>query len=188
MRFLQGFRTLIAIFPCASIVFTLPSCSDDACFPESKGKSYRVRIVEPWDSNSRFADSRQSDNPCPPQFDLISGSTFDFRVDAFGSGEMGCAPGKGSILASPNGWSWTDSDKYYPPDANGLFEEVVNAETDGCKGRTSLTIHVRNLPPGAAVPGEKPSAYLYRGFRADGCSAVFGSGCADYFVIELEEL
>ena len=170
----------------------LVACStDDPCFQDSKGKEYRVKVVELWDGSSRFPGGYASHFPCPVDFDLVPGGSFTLRVDAADHGPGDCHCGSGAILEAPGGWSWTPTGISQECNAN-FFSVRLNAEKDPCKGEMILGINAARLPTGAAVPGQPAPADIYRWFQktTSGGSVcpLTSNTCNDKYVAEIEEL
>jgi hypothetical protein len=167
----------------------LPSClKADPCFPNSKGKQYRVSIVERWDSSSRFPGGQPASFACPDGLDLRPGVSFVVQVDVFSASAPGCSCGSGSVVQSPDGWAWAGS---MDAECGGSFFELKTNVTNGtCSGISDVAIEASKVPTGAEVPGQRPVAYLSRSFQ-DGtgdCGPISARACADSFVIEIEQL
>jgi len=165
---------------------TLAACSKDPCFPVSKGRQYRINVVELWDASSRFPGGNSS-NPCPVGFDLKAGGSFVVQVDSFSATGSACSCGLGAAVEAPDGWAWVRAGD---DECEGNFFQLrTNAMDGACSGKVQVSIESSRVPTGSAVPGQPPVAHLQRTFQpitAD-CGSR-GSVCTDAFVIEIEEL
>jgi hypothetical protein len=174
------------VFGLVLCVPMLTACSKDPCFPGSKGKQYRIDIVELWDSNSQFPGG-QSTSPCPLDFDLKSGSSFVVQVDGFNPDATSCSCGMGPAIQAPDGWTW---EGVWTATCGGNFFQLrSNAQSGACSGAVRISIQASRILTGSAVPGQPPVAVLSRGFdeSAPTCG-LSGGACSDRFVVEIVEL
>jgi len=175
----------ISLFLCLAM---LPSCwKADPCFPNSKGKRYRISIVERWDSSSRFPGGPAASSACPAGLDLGPGVSFVVQVDGFTAGAPGCSCGRGSVVQSPDGWAWAGS---MAAECGGSFFELKTNVTNGtCSGIADIAIDASKVPTSVEIVGQRPTASLQRYFQdlTGGCGLSLGP-CFDSFVIEIEQL
>ena len=175
----------------------LLACSnDEACFGDTKGKSYRVGIVELWNEASAFPGGPPMPVPCPTGFDLLPGSSFVVHVNGVAEHYSGCSCGYGTVVAGPSGWSWSGSSSTDICSDAFFSGQGYPASNDVCRGSVLLRIEAARVPTGKEVTGSPPIAHLDRRFTpatsADGgllnpdCS-VQNSTCRDLFVVEIEQ-
>jgi len=163
------------------------ACSKDPCFPGSKGKQYRITIVERWDENSRFPGGTQRGANCPIDFDLKPGSSIGVQVDSFNVEAQGCPCGTGPVVEAPEGWTWNP--KGFVTCRGNFFGLEAEVRKGSCGGILLLSIQSSRVPTGDVVPGEAPVAYLQRNFQTDGTTCQPGAGiCGDRFVVEIVEM
>lgn len=171
----------------------LCSCADpEPCFPKSKGKEYRVNIIEVWDETSRFPGGIASNQPCPTDFDLIPGSVTAFRIDGFNSDTLECKCGEGTITQAPGDWSWEWGEPTLSCSV-GFFQTTLRVARENCEGYVILYVDCKKIPTGVSIAGERPVATLTRVYQGRSVqSATTGdcmlSVCNDTFAVEIEEL
>jgi len=178
-------RWVVGLLACLPLVAT---CSKDPCFPGSKGKQYRIHIVELWDASSRFPGGTQAKADCPADFDLKPGTDFTIEISGFNIEAPSCSCGKGPVVEAPEGWTWLG---VWPTACWGnFFQGRTEGRQGSCSGIVMLSIQASRVPTGDAVPGQSPVAHLQRSFQANG-GTTCGLGspiCTDQFVVEIVEL
>jgi len=177
-------RWVVGLLACLPLVAT---CSKDPCFPGSKGKQYRIHIVELWDAGSRFPGGTQARADCPVDFDLKPGTDFTIMVDGFSIEAPGCSCGKGPVVEAPDAWTWQGV--WASACLSNFYQLRAEARQGTCSGEVMISIEASRLPTGDALPGQPPVAYLRRRFQQNGSTC--GPGritCTDQFVVEIVEL
>jgi len=177
-------RWFIGLLACLALV---AACSKDPCFPGSKGKQYRITIVERWDENSRFPGGSSSFSGCPGDLDLIPGTSFVIQIDSFSVEAQGCSCGKGPVVQAPDGWTWKEMGAVAC--GGNFFALSADGQKGACSAMVRVSVDTSRIPTGDEVPGEPPVAHLERIFQSNAttCDPV-PTVCADSFVVEIAQL
>lgn len=170
---------------CLSCGIGAVGCSRDSCFPETIGHDYRVRVVERWDSESRFPGWAARTSWCPTGLEVQPGSTFVVRINDANTTSETCFCGRGPVLQSPEGWTWTADESASHCGAN-FYYLLGNAAGATCTSSISIDIGASRVPTGPAEAGKAPTASMdlvYSPIDPDTCGA-----CSDSYVVEIESL
>jgi hypothetical protein len=180
-----------------SFVATLCACSASsphACYGLQVGDRIQLSVIEPYDANSNYTYSTQSNSSCDDGLDLAAGQTLVASVVDL-RGDMQCSSGIASF-GPVGGWTWQLKDNQNPPPGLLLYG-LYTATLGQCTGTVEIQVSADATPFVPPVVGQAPHVVIGRSFVGDATNTacpnvgtVFqgGRSCVGTFVVSAAKL